>query len=72
MKPFFKNLCFYLSYIIVWPSGLVVNLEKQMNLQAEDWFAFSLSSGPWCRGCPATTCGPRFIGRCSIFVIRRV
>jgi acetyltransferase-like isoleucine patch superfamily enzyme len=40
MKPFFKSLCFYLCYMIVWPSGWIVNLEKQMNTQAESWFAF--------------------------------
>jgi len=39
VRSFLKNLVFYLFYIIVLPSGLVVNLEKYFNRYSEFWFS---------------------------------
>lgn len=40
MKSFFKKLVFFLSSILVWPSILIVNLEKRFDQHAELWFSF--------------------------------
>ncbi len=40
MRNFLKNLIFYVSFFIVFPSGFIVNLEKMVNRHAECWFSF--------------------------------
>ncbi len=40
MRQFIKNLAFYLAYIIVLPTGALVNLEKKINRHGELLFCF--------------------------------
>jgi acetyltransferase-like isoleucine patch superfamily enzyme len=40
MKKLVKNMGRYLCYMVVLPSGIMVNVEKHMNRSAETWFAF--------------------------------
>ncbi len=40
MKQRVKNAVRYLCHLIVLPSGVMVNFEKQMNRSAETWFGF--------------------------------
>ena len=40
MRPFLKNLVFFIAYIIVLPAGILVNLEKRVNKHGELIFVF--------------------------------
>jgi acetyltransferase-like isoleucine patch superfamily enzyme len=40
MRQVIKKLVFFAAYLMVLPTGLAANLEKQVNHHAESWFTF--------------------------------